>query len=44
VTLVVVLVVTALWATVFLIRDLVEGVGVTESPTKLLASGAVAFT
>ena len=43
VSLVVVLVVTALWATVFLIRDLVEGVGVTESPSELLASGAVVW-
>ena len=43
VALVVVLVVAALWATVFLLRDLIEGTGVTESPTKLLASGGVVW-
>jgi hypothetical protein len=42
-TLVVVLVVAALWATVFLVHDLIQGSGVTDSPTKLLASGAVVW-
>jgi hypothetical protein len=40
VTLVVALVVAALWATVILVYDLIKGLGVTESPSKLLASGA----
>jgi uncharacterized membrane protein len=39
--LVVLLVVTALWATVLLVYDLVKGIGVTQSATRLLASGAV---
>jgi uncharacterized membrane protein len=39
--LVVVLVVAALWATAVLVYDLVRGAGVTESPTRLLATGAV---
>ena len=43
VALVVVLVVTALWATAFLIKDLIDGSGVTQSPSKLLASGAVVW-
>jgi hypothetical protein len=43
VALVVVLVVTALWATAFLITDLIDGTGVTQSPSKLLASGAVVW-
>ena len=43
VSLVVVLVAAALWATVFLIRDLIEGTGVTNSPRELLASGAVVW-
>jgi hypothetical protein len=42
-TLVVVLVVAALWATTLLVYDLVKGVGVTESPSRLLASGAVVW-
>ena len=40
---VVVLVLAALWATAVLIRDLIEGVGVTESPSELLASGGVVW-
>jgi hypothetical protein len=43
ITLVVVLVVAALWATTLLIYDLIQGAGVTESPTKLLASGGVVW-
>jgi hypothetical protein len=43
VTLVVVLVAAALWATVLLVYDLVKGVGVTNSPTKLLASGGLVW-
>lgn len=43
VTFVVVLVLVALWATAMLIRDLIDGTGVTESPTELLASGAVVW-
>jgi hypothetical protein len=34
------LVVAALWATVILIHDLIEGVGVSQDPGELLASGA----
>jgi hypothetical protein len=34
------LVVAALWATVILIHDLIEGVGVSQNPSELLASGA----
>jgi uncharacterized membrane protein len=41
VALVVVLVVAALWATVFLVTDLIKGTGVTTSATKLLATGAL---
>src|SRR3954471_18873246 len=41
--LVAVLVAAALWATVLLIRDLIEGTAVTQSPGKLLASGAVVW-
>ena len=37
------LVVVALWATVLLIYDLIKGTGVSESPSKLLASGAVVW-
>ena len=36
---VVLLVVAALWATVILIHDLIEGVGVSQNPSELLASG-----
>lgn len=37
---VVVLVVAALWATVILIHDLIDGVGVSQNPSELLAAGA----
>jgi hypothetical protein len=37
------LVVAALWATVLLVVDLIRGTGVTNSPSKLLASGAVVW-
>jgi hypothetical protein len=43
VTLVVALVVAALWATVLLVYDLIKGLGVTDSPSKLLASGALTW-
>ena len=43
VTLVVVLVVAALWATTLLIYDLIKGTGVTQSPSELLASGGVVW-
>ena len=43
VTLVVLLVVAALWSTVLLVYDLIEGTGVTENPTELLATGAVVW-
>jgi uncharacterized membrane protein len=43
VTLVVVLVVAALWATVLLVSDLIKGRAVTNSPTELLASGALVW-
>jgi hypothetical protein len=43
VALVVLLVVAALWATVLLIYDLIKGIGVTESPSELLATGAVVW-
>ena len=43
VTLVVLLVVAALWSTVLLVYDLIEGIGVTEDPTQLLATGAVVW-
>jgi len=43
VSLVVVLVLAALWATALLIHDLIEGVGVTDSPSELLASGGVVW-
>jgi hypothetical protein len=43
VVLVVVLVLAALWATSVLVYDLVEGKGVTNSPSELLASGAVVW-
>jgi hypothetical protein len=43
VTLIVVLVVAALWATSLLIYDLIKGIGVTTSPGQLLASGAVVW-
>ncbi|HSC51944.1 MAG TPA: hypothetical protein VLD16_16905 [Gaiellaceae bacterium] len=37
------LVVTALWATVLLVYDLVKGIGVTNSPQELLASGGLVW-
>jgi len=40
---VLVLVLAALWATAVLIRDLIDGSGVTQSPSELLASGAVVW-
>jgi hypothetical protein len=43
VTLVVVLVAAALWATALLVYDLIRGHGVSQSPTKLLASGALVW-
>ena len=39
-TLVALLVLAALWATVRLIHDLIEGVGVSQNPSELLAAGA----
>jgi uncharacterized membrane protein len=42
-TLVVLLVAAALWATVLLVYDLIKGHGVTNSATKLLASGALVW-
>jgi len=41
--LVVVLVLAALWATVLLVNDLIKGEGVTQTPTELLAAGAVVW-
>jgi uncharacterized membrane protein len=43
VTLVVILVAAALWATVLLVYDLIKGLGVTNSPGQLLASGALVW-
>ena len=43
VSLVALLVVAALWATTLLIHDLIEGTGVTQKPSELLASGAVVW-
>ncbi len=43
VTLVVVLVVAALWATALLVSDLIRGHGVTNDPSELLASGALVW-
>ena len=43
VALVVALVVAALWATGLLIYDLIKGIGVTESPTQLLATGGLVW-
>ena len=37
------LVAAALWATVVLIADLIKGVGVSENPSELLASGGVVW-
>jgi hypothetical protein len=41
--LVVVLVAAALWSTVLLVYDLIKGLGVTNSPGQLLASGALVW-
>jgi len=41
--LVVLFVTAALWATALLIRDLIEGAGVTQSPDELLAAGALVW-
>ena len=43
VTLVLLLVAAALWSTVVLIYDLIKGIGVAESPSELLASGAIVW-
>jgi hypothetical protein len=43
VALVVALVVAALWATGLLIYDLIKGIGITESPTQLLATGGLVW-
>ncbi|HMD12506.1 MAG TPA: hypothetical protein VKG90_09255, partial [Marmoricola sp.] len=40
---VVLLVVAALWATVLLVYDLIKGIGVTNSPQELLASGGLVW-
>jgi hypothetical protein len=43
VAIVIVLVAAALWATALLVYDLIKGLGVSKSPTKLLASGALVW-
>jgi hypothetical protein len=43
VAIVILLVVAALWATGFLVYDLIEGHGVSQSATRLLASGALVW-
>jgi hypothetical protein len=43
VTLVCLLVAAALWGTVLLVYDLIKGIGVTNSPTELLASGGLVW-
>src|SRR3954452_24014560 len=43
VSLVVLLVVAALWSTALLVYDLIKGIGVTQSPTELLATGALVW-
>ncbi|HSC74287.1 MAG TPA: hypothetical protein VLB89_08985 [Gaiellaceae bacterium] len=43
IALVVLLVAAALWATALLIYDLIRGTGVTNSPSQLLASGALVW-
>jgi len=40
-TLVTVFVLSALWATILLVYDLIKGIGVTQSATRLLATGAL---
>jgi hypothetical protein len=42
-TLVSLLVVAALWGTVLLVYDLIKGIGVTNSPQELLASGGLVW-
>jgi hypothetical protein len=42
-TLVVLLVLAALWSTALLVYDLVKGIGVTNSPSQLLATGALVW-
>jgi hypothetical protein len=37
------LVAAALWATVLLVHDLIEGTGVSKDPSELLASGAIVW-
>jgi hypothetical protein len=43
VSLVLVLVAAALWATALLVYDLIKGIGVTQSPSELLASGGLVW-
>jgi hypothetical protein len=43
VTLVLLLVAGALWSTALLVYDLIKGIGVTQSPSELLATGAVVW-
>jgi hypothetical protein len=43
VALVLLLVLAALWATVLLVYDLIKGIGVTQSATRLLASGGITW-
>ena len=42
-TVVVLLVLAALWSTAILVYDIVKGIGVTTSPTELLATGALVW-
>jgi len=42
-TVVVLLVVAALWSTVLLVYDIIKGVGVTNSPSELLATGGLVW-
>jgi hypothetical protein len=42
-SIVILLVASALWATALLVYDLIKGNGVSQSPTKLLASGALVW-
>lgn len=43
VTFVILLVLAALWSTTLLVYDLIKGIGVTTSPSRLLATGAVVW-
>ena len=43
VSLVVLLVAAALWSTVLLVYDLIKGIGVTQSPSELLATGGLVW-